>query len=192
MWVFLLFLSHLIWRFQFPATSPLPLNRHPSPPLPGGRSLLNHIRSSVKGKQKAHEPRRTPAKTVNVPLGQATYVCFFTIPVGSWVLTVISRPMLLVSTMENDHTFSSFASAGSRKRRRRKFPSRRSMMTNLRTTKRKMFLLQLQCLLRVLPGILNLFVHKINSLMCSQGFSMKTSNWKLSPVSRSHRQDHLA
>jgi hypothetical protein len=66
--------------------------------------------------------------------------------------------------MENDHTFSSFASAGSRKRRRRKSRSRRSMMTNLRTTKRKMFLLQPQCLL---PGILNLFVHKINSLMWS-------------------------
>ncbi|KAG2744638.1 hypothetical protein P692DRAFT_20105641, partial [Suillus brevipes Sb2] len=36
-------------------------------------SLFNYVRSSVKGKQKAHEPRRTPAKTVNVPLGQATY-----------------------------------------------------------------------------------------------------------------------
>ncbi|KIK32488.1 hypothetical protein CY34DRAFT_814253 [Suillus luteus UH-Slu-Lm8-n1] len=58
---------------DFPATSPLPLNRHTSPPLPGGRSLFNHIRSSVKGKPMAHEPQRTPAKTVNVPLGQATY-----------------------------------------------------------------------------------------------------------------------
>jgi hypothetical protein len=64
--------------------------------------------------------------------------------------------------MENDHTFSSFASAGFRKRRRRKSRSRRSMMTSLRTMKRKLFLLQPQCLLRVLPGILNLFVHKIN------------------------------
>jgi hypothetical protein len=85
--------------------------------------------------------------------------------------------------MENDHTFSSFASAGSRKRRRRKFPSRRSMMTSLRTTKRKMFLIQPQYLL---PGIPNLCVYKFNSLMWSirvqhEDIEMKTLASQLQP-----------
>ncbi|KAG1764148.1 hypothetical protein EDD22DRAFT_969088 [Suillus occidentalis] len=58
---------------DFPATSPLPLNRPPSPPLPSGRSLFNHARSSVQGKQKANGPQRTRPKPVDVSLGQATY-----------------------------------------------------------------------------------------------------------------------
>ncbi|KAG1725820.1 WD40-repeat-containing domain protein [Suillus occidentalis] len=54
-------------------TLPLPPNRSPSPPLPSGRSLFNHVRSSVKGKQRAHVLPQTRSQTVDVPLGQATY-----------------------------------------------------------------------------------------------------------------------
>ncbi|KIK35487.1 hypothetical protein CY34DRAFT_812087 [Suillus luteus UH-Slu-Lm8-n1] len=74
--------THTLWLsrnnqtrdpLDFPATSSIPLNRPPSPPLPGARSLLNHARSSVQGKQKANEPQRKRAKPVDVPLRQATY-----------------------------------------------------------------------------------------------------------------------
>jgi hypothetical protein len=82
--LFLWFLSvHLILLPQFPATLPLPLpsNRprggtSPSTLLPGGRAFFNPVQSSSdKGKQKAREPKRKTVKAVNVPLGQATYVC---------------------------------------------------------------------------------------------------------------------
>lgn len=56
----------------------------------------------------------------------------------------LHTPMLLGWTMENNHLFSSFASAGSRKRRRSRIQGQ-SMTTNSRTTKRKkmlMFLIQ--------------------------------------------------
>ncbi|KAG1871252.1 hypothetical protein DFJ58DRAFT_742036 [Suillus subalutaceus] len=60
---------------DFPATLPLPPNhlhgKTAPPTLLPGRAFFNSIRSSSdKGKQKAREPKR---KTVNVPLGQATY-----------------------------------------------------------------------------------------------------------------------
>ncbi|KAG2123454.1 hypothetical protein DEU56DRAFT_983807 [Suillus clintonianus] len=66
---------------DFPATSPLPSNHlyAESPPstsfkLPGGRAFFNTIQSSSKkGKQKARERKRKPAKVIDVPLGQATY-----------------------------------------------------------------------------------------------------------------------
>ncbi|KAG2030645.1 hypothetical protein BDR03DRAFT_176667 [Suillus americanus] len=54
--------------------------------------------------------------------------------------------MLLVWMTENDHMFSSFASAGSRKRRRSRNHGQ-SMMTNSRMMKRKK--IRLLCLL---PG----------------------------------------
>jgi hypothetical protein len=81
--LFLSFLSvHSILLPQFPATLPLPSNRlhgdnSPSTLLPGGRAFFNPVQSSSdKGKQKAREPKRKTVKAVNVPLGQATYVCF--------------------------------------------------------------------------------------------------------------------
>ncbi|KAG1897743.1 uncharacterized protein F5891DRAFT_515937 [Suillus fuscotomentosus] len=58
--------------------------------------------------------------------------------------TSFARLMLLVWTTENDRLSSSFASAGSRKERRR-CNHCQSMMTNSRT---KMFLMQLPCLLQ--------------------------------------------
>ncbi|KAG2745684.1 hypothetical protein P692DRAFT_201792728, partial [Suillus brevipes Sb2] len=61
----------------------------------------------------------------------------------------LHMPMLSVSTMDTDHMWSSFASAGSRKRRRSRNHSR-SMMTNSRTmTRRKMFQLPY-----LLPGFI--------------------------------------
>ncbi|KAG1771411.1 hypothetical protein EDD22DRAFT_842660 [Suillus occidentalis] len=54
---------------DFPAKLPSPLSR------PRANSPVRS--SSDKGKQKAHGPQRKIAHTADVPLGQATYVCFF-------------------------------------------------------------------------------------------------------------------
>jgi hypothetical protein len=78
--LFLWFRSvHSILPPQFPATLPLPSNHlhrgsFPLTPLPGGRAFFNPVQSSDKGKQKAREPKQKTIKSVNVPLGQATYV----------------------------------------------------------------------------------------------------------------------
>jgi len=79
---FLSFLSvHSILTPQFPATLPLPPNRlhgesAPLTSLPRSKGFFNPIGLSTdKGKQKAREPKRKTVKAVNVPLGQATYVC---------------------------------------------------------------------------------------------------------------------
>jgi hypothetical protein len=72
----------LTFVLQFPATSPLPPNRlrrgsSSSNLLPSGTAFFNSAwLLSDKGKKKAREPKQNNPKPVDVPLGQATYVCF--------------------------------------------------------------------------------------------------------------------